>query len=80
MMLWMHNVKFYKRRRHALFGERLKLDIANMLYDTCELIVKTQKQRIISKLWMTLIRYFSLLLQLVKVISWKFDIELTGKV
>jgi preprotein translocase subunit SecA len=28
----------YKRRRHALFGERLKLDIANMLYDTCELI------------------------------------------
>jgi preprotein translocase subunit SecA len=25
----------YKRRRHALFGERLKLDIANMLYDTC---------------------------------------------
>jgi preprotein translocase subunit SecA len=28
----------YKRRRHALFGERLKLDIANMLYDTCEII------------------------------------------
>jgi hypothetical protein len=26
----------YKRRRHALFGERL-LDIANMLYDTCEI-------------------------------------------
>jgi preprotein translocase subunit SecA len=26
----------YKRRRHALFGER-KLDIANMLYDTCEI-------------------------------------------
>jgi preprotein translocase subunit SecA len=23
----------YKRRRHALFGERLKLDIANMLYE-----------------------------------------------
>jgi preprotein translocase subunit SecA len=30
----------YKRRRHALFGERLKLDIANMLYDTCELLSK----------------------------------------
>jgi preprotein translocase subunit SecA len=35
----------YKRRRHALFGERLKLDIANMLYDTCELMVKIQKQK-----------------------------------
>jgi preprotein translocase subunit SecA len=33
----------YKRRRHALHGERLKLDIANMLYDTCELIVSTNK-------------------------------------
>jgi len=29
----------YKRRRHALKGDRLKLDIANMIYDTCELIV-----------------------------------------
>jgi preprotein translocase subunit SecA len=26
----------YKRRRHALFGERLSLDISNMLYDICE--------------------------------------------
>ncbi len=26
----------YKRRHHALFGERLQLDIMNMLYDTCE--------------------------------------------
>ncbi|GAW90018.1 preprotein translocase subunit SecA [Flavobacterium psychrophilum] len=30
----------YKRRRHALHGERLKLDIANMMYDTCEVIVE----------------------------------------
>jgi len=29
----------YKRRRHALFGERLKLDIANMFYDVSESIV-----------------------------------------
>lgn len=29
----------YKRRRHALHGERLQLDIMNMLYDTCEDIV-----------------------------------------
>jgi len=29
----------YKRRRNALYGERLQLDIMNMLYDTCEDIV-----------------------------------------
>ena len=33
----------YKRRRHALSGSRLKLDIANILYDTCEEIVITNK-------------------------------------
>jgi preprotein translocase subunit SecA len=37
----------YKRRRHALFGERLKLDIANMLYDSQQLI-KTLKPLMIS--------------------------------
>jgi preprotein translocase subunit SecA len=30
----------YKRRKHALFGERLKLDIANMFYDVSESIVE----------------------------------------
>lgn len=29
----------YKRRRHALFGERMKLDIANMFYDLAEKVV-----------------------------------------
>jgi preprotein translocase subunit SecA len=29
----------YKRRRHALFGERLGLDIANMMFDVTESIV-----------------------------------------
>src|SRR3954468_3945882 len=29
----------YKKRRHALFGERLAIDIANSIYDTCETIV-----------------------------------------
>ena len=33
----------YKRRKHALSGTRLKLDIANILYDTCEEIVLTNK-------------------------------------
>ncbi len=29
----------YTRRKHALLGERLSLDIANMMYDVCESIV-----------------------------------------
>ena len=33
----------YKRRRNALFGERLELDILTMLYDTCEDIVTSGK-------------------------------------
>ena len=33
----------YKRRRNALFGDRLQLDIMNMIYDTCEDIVVNTK-------------------------------------
>ncbi|MDB4767510.1 preprotein translocase subunit SecA [Flavobacteriaceae bacterium] len=33
----------YKRRRHALQGERLKLDIANMIFDTCEIVTGDNK-------------------------------------
>lgn len=33
----------YKRRRHALNGKRLQIDIANMIYDTCNSIVKQNK-------------------------------------
>ena len=33
----------YKRRRHALQGSRLKLDIYNMLFDTCEEIAVNNK-------------------------------------
>lgn len=29
----------YKKRRHALYGERLSIDINNMMYDLCENIV-----------------------------------------
>jgi preprotein translocase subunit SecA len=31
----------YKRRMNALYGDRLELDILNILYDTCEEILKT---------------------------------------
>ncbi|WP_347174498.1 preprotein translocase subunit SecA [Polaribacter uvawellassae] len=33
----------YKRRRHALDGDRLKIDIVNMIYDTCQAIVSQNK-------------------------------------
>jgi preprotein translocase subunit SecA len=33
----------YKRRKHALKGDRLKVDIANMIYDTTEFIVDNNK-------------------------------------
>jgi len=33
----------YKRRRHALYGDRLQVDIVNMVYDTCESIVMENK-------------------------------------
>ncbi len=33
----------YKRRKNALFGERLELDILTMLYDTCEDMVANGK-------------------------------------
>jgi|WetSurSiteA1Bulk_404760.scaffolds.fasta_scaffold00614_4 preprotein translocase subunit SecA len=29
----------YTKRRHALYGERIQLDVANMMYDVCESIV-----------------------------------------
>ncbi|AWI25905.1 preprotein translocase subunit SecA [Flavobacterium pallidum] len=51
----------YKRRRHALHGERLKLDIANMMFDTCELIVANNKAASDFKNFeFELIRYFSI--------------------
>lgn len=33
----------YKRRFHALFGERLAVDVSNMIYDLCEQVVNDYK-------------------------------------
>jgi preprotein translocase subunit SecA len=33
----------YKRRRHALYGERLQVDIVNMVFDTCSALVRENK-------------------------------------
>ncbi|RIV32497.1 preprotein translocase subunit SecA [Flagellimonas lutimaris] len=51
----------YKRRRHALEGERLKVDIANMIYDTCEAIAESNKMADDFKNFeFELIKYFSI--------------------
>src|SRR6056297_3258413 len=51
----------YKRRRHALEGERLKVDIANMIYDTCEAIAEGNKVADDYKNFeFELIKYFSI--------------------
>ncbi|MFE3870252.1 preprotein translocase subunit SecA [Flavobacterium sp. ZS1P70] len=72
----------YKRRRHALFGERLKLDIANMLYDTCELIIDENKATNDFKNFeFELIRYFSITSPVTQAEFSKLtEIELTGKI
>ncbi len=72
----------YKRRRHALFGERLKLDIANMLYDTCELFVQNTKATNDFKTFeFDLIRYFSITSPVSESDFVKLsEVELTGKV
>ena len=51
----------YKRRRHALKGDRLKLDIANMIFDTCEIIVESNASMSDFKNFeFELIKYFSI--------------------
>jgi preprotein translocase subunit SecA len=51
----------YKRRYHALFGERLRVDISNMIYDTAEVIAETNKMAQDYKNFeFELIRYFSI--------------------
>ncbi len=51
----------YKRRRHALQGERLKVDIANMIYDTCEVIAEDNKNASDFKNFeFELIKYFAI--------------------
>jgi preprotein translocase subunit SecA len=71
----------YKRRRHALFGERLKLDIANMMYDTCEVIVSANKAvNDFKNFEFELIRYFSITSPVTEADFAKLsDVELTDK-
>ena len=51
----------YKRRRHALHGERLRVDLANMIFDTSEGISETNKgANDFKNFEFELIRYFSM--------------------
>ena len=34
----------YRKRRHALYGDRLSVDVSNMIYDVCENIVSTHHE------------------------------------
>lgn len=72
----------YKRRRHALHGERLKVDIANMIYDTCENIVNDNKAVSDFKNFeFDLIRYFSITSPVSESEFSKLtEVELSGKV
>lgn len=50
----------YKKRRHALFGERIQSDISNMMFDTCEALVAEHHQnQDFESLNLDLIRIFS---------------------
>ena len=50
----------YKRRRHALFGERIQVDIANMMYDVSEVIANENHGGDFEEFKMDLIRTFSI--------------------
>tara|TARA_Y100000991_G_scaffold72507_1_gene54517 strand:- start:7630 stop:10974 length:3345 start_codon:yes stop_codon:yes gene_type:complete len=51
----------YRRRNNSLFGERLRIDISNMIYDTCENIVFSNKSTNDFKNFeFELIKYFSI--------------------
>ncbi|MDD3004547.1 preprotein translocase subunit SecA [Flavobacterium sp.] len=72
----------YKRRRHALHGERLKVDIANMIYDTCELIATSnQEANDYKNFEFELIRYFAITSPITEVEFAKLTpVEISGKI
>ena len=55
----------YRRRNNSLFGERLRIDVSNMIYDTCENIVISNKSiNDFKNFEFELIRYFSVTTEL----------------
>jgi preprotein translocase subunit SecA len=72
----------YKRRYHALFGERLRVDVANMIYDTAEVITEGNKlAQDYKNFEFELIRYFSMSSPISDAEFEKMDMqEIAGKV
>ncbi len=72
----------YKRRRHALHGERLRVDLANMIYDTSEGIAENNKAANDFKNFeFELIRYFSMSSPITEAEFGKLGVqELAGKI
>ncbi len=51
----------YRRRRNALYGERLEMDIANMFYDSCEeLVIQALSSRDFKEFELSLFRTFGI--------------------
>ncbi|NNC95326.1 MAG: preprotein translocase subunit SecA [Chitinophagales bacterium] len=51
----------YKKRKHALFGERLSLDIMNTFYDLCEELIDTfREEGNYEEFKLNVIRYFAI--------------------
>ncbi|WP_010228782.1 preprotein translocase subunit SecA [Gillisia marina] len=66
----------YKRRYHALFGDRLKVDIANMIFDTSEVITEYNKAASDYKNFeFELIRYFSMSSPVSEDVFGKMDVQ-----
>ncbi|MGM5470779.1 preprotein translocase subunit SecA [Flavobacteriaceae bacterium LMO-SS05] len=72
----------YKRRRHALHGERLRVDLANMIYDTSEGITEANKEANDFKNFeFELIRFFSMSSPITQAeFSSLTSIEIAGKI
>lgn len=72
----------YKRRYNALFGDRLRVDIANMIYDTAEVVAESNKlTQDYKNFEFELIRFFSMSSPVSESEFEKMDtLEIAGKV
>jgi preprotein translocase subunit SecA len=51
----------YKKRKHALFGDRLAVDLSNMMYDVAEFIItEAQEQKDFELLRLNLLRFMAM--------------------
>ncbi|MCL2027777.1 MAG: preprotein translocase subunit SecA [Bacteroidales bacterium] len=66
----------YKKRRNALYGDRLNIDIANMFYDTSEqMIIEHRENRDFEEFKMDCIRTFGIEPQIEETELWNSNID-----